>query len=219
MSRSARSWVSVGWISPARMSCPRPRLLRVASACRARARARRLLVLGVRRRAARRRRGVRRRSRPPRAPGRASVSASCAWSTRSSMKAGSTTQIASGEVRPAVVDVRVPAVAGAVAGLAGDAAPSALASSARAASVSSSRSSLPELAAEERRRAARCPAFGEVPTCLLDLFGAVEEGAVVDPDGVGVLVLDDGAVHEGAHVLERLVVQIVGRDPRSRRPR
>ena len=34
---SARSWASVGSMRPARMSCPSPRLLRVASACRGRA--------------------------------------------------------------------------------------------------------------------------------------------------------------------------------------
>ena len=37
--------------------------------------------------------------------------------------------------------------------------------------------------------------------------------AVVDPDGVGVLVLDDGAVHERAEVLQRLVVQVGAGDP------
>jgi hypothetical protein len=40
------------------------------------------------------------------------------------------------------------------------------------------------------------PGFGEVSACLFDLLGGVEEHAVVDPDGVGVLVLDDGAVDE-----------------------
>ena len=41
----------------------------------------------------------------------------------------------------------------------------------------------------------------------------VEQHAVVDPHGVGVLVLDDGAVHERAEVLERLVVELAGGDP------
>ena len=48
---------------------------------------------------------------------------------------------------------------------------------------------------------------------MLDLLGGVEHGAVVDPDGVGVLVLDDGAVHERAEVLQRLVVQVGAGDP------
>ena len=48
---------------------------------------------------------------------------------------------------------------------------------------------------------------------MLDLLGGVEHRAVVDPDGVGVLVLDDGAVHERAEVAQRLVVQVAGGDP------
>ena len=48
---------------------------------------------------------------------------------------------------------------------------------------------------------------------MVDLLGGVEQGAVVDPDGVGVLVLDDGAVHERAEVAQRLVVQVAGGDP------
>jgi hypothetical protein len=46
---------------------------------------------------------------------------------------------------------------------------------------------------------------------VVDLFGAVEQCAV--PDGVGVLVLDDGAVHEGAEVAQRVVVEVAGGDP------
>ena len=46
-----------------------------------------------------------------------------------------------------------------------------------------------------------------------DLFCRVEYGAVVDPDRVGVLVLHDGAVHECAEVLKRLVVQVGAGDP------
>jgi hypothetical protein len=57
------------------------------------------------------------------------------------------------------------------------------------------------------------PGFGEMPARELELLGAVQERAVVDPDGVGVLVLDDRAVHEGAHVAERFVMQLAGRDP------
>ena len=48
---------------------------------------------------------------------------------------------------------------------------------------------------------------------MLDLLCGVEHGAVVDSHGVGVLVLDDGAVNERAEVPERLVVQVAGRDP------
>ena len=43
---------------------------------------------------------------------------------------------------------------------------------------------------------------------MLDLLGGVEQRAVVDPHGVGVLVFDDGAVDERAEVPERLVVQV-----------
>ena len=48
----------------------------------------------------------------------------------------------------------------------------------------------------------------EVLAGVRDLLGGVEHRAVVDPDGVRVLVLDDGAVHERPEVLERLVVQV-----------
>ena len=48
----------------------------------------------------------------------------------------------------------------------------------------------------------------EVLARVLDLLGAVEQDAVVDPDGVDVLVLDDGAVHEAAEVAQRLLVQL-----------
>jgi len=42
----------------------------------------------------------------------------------------------------------------------------------------------------------------------LDVLGGVEHGAVVDADGVGVLVFDDRAVHEGAEVAQGAVVQV-----------
>jgi hypothetical protein len=48
----------------------------------------------------------------------------------------------------------------------------------------------------------------EVFAGVSDLLGGVEHCAVVDPDGVGVLVFDDGAVHECPEVLQRLVVQV-----------
>ena len=54
----------------------------------------------------------------------------------------------------------------------------------------------------------------EVRSGVLDLLIAVEQRAVVDSHRVGVLVLDDGAVHERAEVLERLVVELGGGDPR-----
>ena len=78
---------------------------------------------------------------------------------------------------------------------------------ARAVSVSSSRSSL---SGSQARIAASCsrPVVGQVRAGVLDLLGGVEQGAVVDAHGVGVLVLDDGAVHERAEVAQRLVVQV-----------
>ena len=53
----------------------------------------------------------------------------------------------------------------------------------------------------------------EVRAGVLDVLGGVEHGAVVDPYGVGVLVFDDGAVHECAEVPQRLVVQVAAADP------
>ena len=83
---------------------------------------------------------------------------------------------------------------------------------ARAASVSSSASSR---SGSQPRIAAiwRWPSAVEVVAGVLDLLGGVEHRAVVDPHGVGVLVLDDGAVHERAEVLQRLVVQVGAGDP------
>ena len=83
---------------------------------------------------------------------------------------------------------------------------------ARAASVSSSASSRSSV--QPRMLAIwRWPLGVEVLAGVLDLLCGVEHGAVVDPDRVGVLVLDDGAVHERAEVLERLVVQVGAGDP------
>ena len=116
------------------------------------------------------------------------------------MKAGSTTQIAGGEVLAAVVHEGVAAVAGAVADLAGDADLERPASwrgrRACRARASSRSSSQPRIAAIWR-----WPSAVEVGAGVVDLLGGVEQRAVVDPDGVGVLVLDDGAVHERAEVL------------------
>ena len=47
---------------------------------------------------------------------------------------------------------------------------------------------------------------------MLELLGGVEQDAVVDPDGVDALVLDDGAVDEAAEVAQRLVVQLARAD-------
>ena len=90
---------------------------------------------------------------------------------------------------------------------------------ARAVSASSSVSSFVELAAEDAARPASRPVLVEVGAGVLDVLGGVEQRAVVDPDGVGVLVLDDGAVHERAEVAQRLVVQVAAGDARGDRRR
>ena len=48
----------------------------------------------------------------------------------------------------------------------------------------------------------------EVRAGTIDVLGGVEEGAVVDADGVGVFVFDDRAVHERAKVAQCVVVQV-----------
>ena len=48
---------------------------------------------------------------------------------------------------------------------------------------------------------------------MRDLLCGVEQRAVVDPHGVGVLVLDDGAVDERPEVLHRFVVEVGAGDP------
>jgi hypothetical protein len=53
---------------------------------------------------------------------------------------------------------------------------------------------------------------GQVRSCVRELGVGLEQGALVDPDGVGGVVLDDRAVHEGAHVAQRGVVQVGRRD-------
>ena len=68
------------------------------------------------------------------------------------------------------------------------------------------------LAAQDRRELPPSVVV-QVRPGVVDLLGGVEQGAVVDPDGVGVLVLDDGAVHERTEVAQRLVVQVAGGDP------
>ena len=115
-----------------------------------------------------------------------------------------------GEVAAALVDVGVAAGAGAVAQRCVDADLERLALGAGGQRVELALE-LGELAAEHAgglllRR--RC----EVGAGLLDLVGGVEQRAVVDADRVRVLVLDDGAVHEGAEVAQRLFVQVGGGD-------
>ena len=106
---------------------------------------------------------------------------------------------------------RVAAVAGAVAHLAGDAELERPALGAGGERVELGVEPL-ELAAEDRGELALAVG-GEVGAGVLDLLCGVEHRAVVDPHGVGVLVLDDGAVHERAEVLQRLVVQVGAGDP------
>ena len=116
-----------------------------------------------------------------------------------------------GEVAPAVVDIGVAAVAGAVAHVAGDA------------KLQRSRlcagGERVELCVDALGRAAEDArdlvlAVGvEVLAGVRDLLCGVEHRAVVDPHRVRVLVLDDGAVHERAEVLQRLVVQVGAGDP------
>ena len=116
-----------------------------------------------------------------------------------------------GEVAPAVMDKGVAAVAGAAAHLAGDA------------NLQRSRvcagGERVELCVDALGRAAEdardlvLAVRTEVLAGVRNLFCGVEHGAVVDPDRVGVLVLDDGAVHERSEVLERLLVQVGAGDP------
>ena len=77
--------------------------------------------------------------------------------------------------------------------------------------MSSSRSSLLGFAGEDVRELVAVGG-GEVRAGVLDLLGGVEHGAVVDADGVGVLVFDDRAVHKGAEVAQGVVVQVGGGD-------
>jgi hypothetical protein len=116
-----------------------------------------------------------------------------------------------GKVLPALVHERVPAVAGAVAHIAGDAELERPALGAGGKRVELGVEPL-ELAAQDRGELALAVG-GEVGAGVLDLHCAVEHRAVVDPDGVGVLVLDDGAVNERPEVLQRFVVQVGAGDP------
>ena len=127
------------------------------------------------------------------------------------MNAGSTTQIPAAKSLSALVHERVAAVAGAVADIAGDAELERPALGAGGERVELGVEPL-ELAAQDRGDLALAVG-GEVGAGVLDLLGGVEQRAVVDPHGVRVLVLDDGAVHERAEVLQRLVVQVGAGDP------
>ena len=111
-----------------------------------------------------------------------------------------------GEVLSARVDVGESPGAGAVAGLRGDLELERLGLRAGGERV--------ELAVELVRFAGEdlyellAVGRGELLAGALDVLGGVEHGAVVDADGVGVLVFDDGSVHERAEVPQRLVVQV-----------
>ena len=72
---------------------------------------------------------------------------------------------------------------------------------ARAVRVWSSRSSL---SCSQARSWAELFALGGADVCtgVFDLFDGVDHGAVVDADGVGVLVFDDCAVHERAELAQ-----------------
>ena len=63
------------------------------------------------------------------------------------------------------------------------------------------------LAGEDRGELRSCGG-GELGAGSLELLGGVEECAVVDAYGVGVLVFDDRAVHERAEVAQGAVVQV-----------
>ena len=122
------------------------------------------------------------------------------------MNRGLMTQMPSAKSCPRVVDVGEASGAGAVAGLRGDLDLERLGLGAGGERV--------ELAVDLVRFAGEdvgelfSLGGGEVRAGALDVLGGVEHGAVVDADGVGVLVFDDGAVHERAEVPQRLVVQV-----------
>ena len=120
---------------------------------------------------------------------------------------------AGGEVGAALVDVGVAAGAGAVAQGGVDA-------QRRVGGLGAWRCERVELgvelvgrAAEDAGRLVGGPAGVRCVAGERDLGVGVQQGAVVDADGVRVLVLDDGAVHEGAEVAQGGVVQVAGRDP------
>jgi len=62
--------------------------------------------------------------------------------------------------------------------------------------------------APEHRGGLATRRLGEVVARVRELGVRVQAGAVVDPDRVDGLVFDDGAVHEGAGVAQRGVVQL-----------
>ena len=125
------------------------------------------------------------------------------------MNTGSMTQIPGGEVGPPLVDVCVAPVAGAVAGLARDLH---LRCSRFRPGCECVEFAGPNFAAEDGRELLS-PGLGEVLGARRPPSAAVEECPVVDPDGLRLLVFDDGAVDEGAHVAQGRVVQIGAREP------
>ena len=87
---------------------------------------------------------------------------------------------------------------------------------ARAASASSSRVELVGRAVEDAGELSPV-GRGQLGAGARDLLDGVEQRAVVDAHGVGVFVLDQRAVHEGAEVAQRAVVQLGAGDPRRDR--
>ena len=106
----------------------------------------------------------------------------------------------------APVDVREPSDAGAVAGLGGDRDLERFGPGAGGEGVELA-VELAGLAGEDAGELL-ARGGGEVRAGALDLLGGIEERAVVDADGVGVLVFDDRAVHERAEVADGAVVQV-----------
>ena len=201
---SACSWPAVGSISPARMSCPSPRLRsgRLGLAC-----ARLLLSLAVLLG------GVAELGVVDPGAGEVRLVAGGLVAAGLERVAGEVDHEhgvddpdAGGEVLATVVHVGVAAGAGAVADLGGDPELERPRSGAGGERV--------ELGVElvgvrvEDACELLAAAGGEVGAGVLDLLGGVEHGAVVDPYRVGVLVLDHGAVHERAEVALGLVVQV-----------
>ena len=197
---SACSWPGVGSMSPARRSWPSPRLLLVASAWRRRCALRRSRSSCPAARSSSSSRAAPAKNASSRAGWSFSWLASCSW-TRSMMNRGLTTQMPSAKSCPRCVDVGEASGAGAVAGLRGDLELERLGLGAGGERVELA-VDLVRFAGEDLRELFAVGG-GEVRAGALDVLGGVEHGAVVDADGVGVLVFDDRAVHERAEVPQR----------------
>ena len=218
IARSASSWSGVGSIRPARRSWPSPRLLRGRLGLALARSWRALAVLGggvaqvvvVEARAGE----VGRSSRAGSSPS----SARARWRTTSSMNTRVDDPDAGGEVGAAVEHVGVAAVGGAVAQRGVDA----QLERARAGLRRRARRARVELVgrAAEHAGGLRAARGGEVRAGARRAASAASSRA---PSSIRTaytrLVLDDGAVHEGAEVAQRRVVQLAGGDPRRRRPR